>query len=238
MQVLVTGGAGFIGSFLADRLLAGGHGVRLLDNLDPQVHPAGRPAYLAPDAQLVIGDIRDRSRCRDVLDGIDAVVHAASAVGVAQSMYRVEHYVDVNVRGTATLLECLVERREPLIRLVMLTSMTQYREGLYRRASDGRHVRVPIRTEHGIRRRGWELVCPETEEVLEPVPIPEDAALLAQNVYALSKRHQEELAQSLGATYGFPVTCLRLFNVYGPRGRGPIGVEKRNGAFFRFVGSG
>jgi dTDP-L-rhamnose 4-epimerase len=125
--------------------------------------------------------------------------------------------VDTNVGGTAVLLEALAERRRPLARLVILTSMTGYGEGLYRRPRDGGLVRAPIRTEDDVRRHGWELHDPETHERLEPVPTPEDAALLAGNVYALTKRYQEELSLSLGRTYGFPVACLRLFNVYGPR---------------------
>jgi len=145
------------------------------------------------------------------------VVHAAAAVGVAQSLYQIEHYVDVNVRGAATLLQCLAERRRRLAKLIVLTSMTGYGEGMYRRPSDGRLLRVGIRTEAEIRRSGWEPVCPETAEPLEPVPTPEGAALLAQNVYALTKRYQEELALSLRAVYDFSVVCLRMFNVYGPR---------------------
>jgi dTDP-L-rhamnose 4-epimerase len=216
MQVLVTGGAGFIGSFLVDRLLTTGHQVRLLDNLDPQVHPHGRPSYLAPKAEFLLGDVRNRQDCTKALEGIDAVVHAAAAVGVAQSLYKVEHYVDVNVRGTATLLQCLAERQR-LAKLIVLTSMTGYGEGMYRRPSDGLLLRVSIRTEAEIRRSGWEPVCPETAEPLEPVPTPEGAAFLARNVYALTKRYQEELALSLRAVYDFPVVCLRMFNVYGPR---------------------
>jgi dTDP-L-rhamnose 4-epimerase len=217
VRILVTGGAGFIGSFLVDRFLASGHEVRILDSLDPQVHPGGTPARPPAGVELRAGDIRDRARCAEALAGVDVVVHAAAAVGVAQSLYRVEHYVDVNVRGTATLLECLAERREPLQRLVVLTSMTGYGEGLYRRPSDGRLMRVSVRTEADIQRGGWECRCPESGEELEPVGTPETAALMAGNVYALTKRYQEELALSLGAVYGFPVTCLRLFNVYGPR---------------------
>ena len=95
--------------------------------------------------------------------------------------------------------------------------MTSYGEGLYRRPSDGRPVRAAIRSEDDIARHGWEPVCAETGEALEPVPTPEDCALLARNVYALTKRWQEELALGLGTVYGFPVVCLRLFNVYGPR---------------------
>src|SRR5262249_1442273 len=162
-------------------------------------------------------DIRDRAACVAALEDVDAVVHCAAAVGVAQSLYRVEHYVDVNVRGTATLLECIAERGGRIAKLVVPTSMTGYGEGLSRRPSDGRLLRVGIRTEDDIVRHGWEPTCPETGEPLEPVPTPEDAALLACNVYALTKRYQEELCLSLGAVYGFPVVCLRLFNVYGPR---------------------
>ena len=217
MRVLVTGGAGFIGSFVVERLVALGHEVRVLDSLDPQVHPAGRPAYLSPRADFVPGDVRDPKRCDEAVDGVETVIHAAAAVGVAQSLYRVEHFVDVNVKGTATLLEAILRRRTPLRKLVVLASMTGYGEGVYRRPSDGRLLRTGIRAEDQIRRWGWEPVCPETGEPLVPVPTPEDAALLARNVYALTKRYQEELALSMGAVYGFPVVCLRLFNVYGPR---------------------
>jgi len=217
MRVLVTGGTGFIGSFVVDRLLALGHTVRVLDSLDPQVHPHGLPPYLSSETELLVGDIRDRGRCAEALEDVEVVVHAAAAVGVAQSMYRVEHYVDVNVKGTATLLQCIAERQRPLRKLVVLTSMTGYGEGAYRRLSDGRCLRVGIRTEEEIRRWGWEPACQETGEPLESVPTPEGSELLARNIYALTKRYQEELALSLGAVYQFPVVCLRMFNVYGPR---------------------
>ena len=217
MKVLVTGGAGFIGSFVVDRLLAAGCAVRVLDRLDPQVHPQGRPAYLPAAATLVVGDVRDRAACDAALADVDAVVHAAAAVGVGQSLYEIEHYVDVNARGTATLLEAISRRPAPLRKLVLFTSMTGYGEGVYRRPSDGALVRVGLRTAADIERGGWEPRCPDTGEVLEQAPTPESAALLARNVYALTKRWQEELAFSVGGVYGFPVVCLRLFNVYGPR---------------------
>jgi dTDP-L-rhamnose 4-epimerase len=213
-RVLVTGGAGFIGSFACERLLARGFSVRVLDNLDPQVHQA--PPSIAPGVELLQGDVRDPDTCTRALDGADVIVHGAAAVGVAQSLYQVRHYIDVNTTGTATLLEALAARQRPA-KLVMLTSMTGYGEGLYRRPSDGRLLRVASRTDADIDRSGWEPVCPETGEALAPHPTPEDAALLCRNIYALSKRHQEELALSLGATYGFQTVCLRLFNVFGPR---------------------
>jgi dTDP-L-rhamnose 4-epimerase len=217
MRVLVTGGAGFIGSFAVEALLARGHAVRVLDSLDPQVHGRDARPDMPSGVDFRHADVRDRAACASALEGVEAVVHCAGAVGVGQSLYRVEHYVDVNVRGTGTLLECLAERGGSFAKLVVPTSMTGYGEGLYRRPSDGRLLRVAIRSEDDIVRRGWEPTCPETGEPLTGEPTPEDVALLARNVYALTKRWQEELSLSLGAVYGFPVVCLRLFNVYGPR---------------------
>lgn len=216
-HILITGGAGFIGSFLTDRFLAHGWRVRLLDRLDPQVHPRGAPAYLPADAELRVGDVRDRAALHPALDGVDAVIHCAAAVGVAQSLYRVQHYIDTNAGGVAALLDALIERRQSLRKLVVLSSMTSYGEGLYRRPSDGALLRASVRSEEDIRRWGWDVVDSASGERLDPVPTPEDAALLAHNVYALSKRYQEDLALSLGRLYGIPTVCLRLFNVYGPR---------------------
>jgi dTDP-L-rhamnose 4-epimerase len=216
-RVLVTGGAGFIGSFIADRMIAEGYRVRLLDNLDPQVHPYGRPDYLKDEAELIVADIRDKTALTDAVREVDLIVHCAAVVGVGQSMYRVQHYADTNVGGTAALLEGIIERKEPLKKLIVFTSMTGYGEGVYRRPSDGSLLRIGVRSQSDVDRYGWEPVCPQTGEVLEPVPTPEDAALLATNVYALTKRYQEELVLSLGHTYHFPIVCLRLFNVYGPR---------------------
>ncbi len=217
MRILVTGGAGFIGSFLTESLLARGYSVTILDSLDPQVHPSGLPAYLPRDARLQVGDIRDREALCQTVENADAVVHCAAAVGVAQSLYQPYRFVDVNVGGTALLLELLAERKRRLSRLLIFTSMTGYGEGLYRRPSDGTLLRVGIRTEAEIQEHGWEPVHPENGEGLEPVPTPEEAMLMARNIYALTKRYQEELAFSLGQTFDFPVVCLRLFNVYGPR---------------------
>ena len=215
MKILITGGAGFIGSFMVERLIAEGHNVRILDNLDAQVHTNGEPVDISPEAESVIGDVRDAEALRAALDGVEVVVHCAAAVGVAQSLYRIRHYADVNVLGTANLLELL--STTPLHKLILFTSMTSYGEGVYMRPSDGKIMRPPIRTETDVRHHGWEMVCPETGEVLKPIPTPETAALEARNIYALTKRYQEELAFSVGGVFDFPVVCLRLFNVYGPR---------------------
>src|SRR3954463_3925956 len=130
-RILITGGAGFVGSHLADRLLERGHHVVALDNLSPQVHgpERRRPRYLDPQVELIVGDVRDRDAVTRALKSVDAVFHLAAAVGVGQSMYQVESYVDVNNRGTAVLLECLM--KQPVQRLVVASSMSLYGEGLY-----------------------------------------------------------------------------------------------------------
>src|SRR5690606_23595192 len=131
-HVLITGGAGFIGSHVVDELLEHGYAVRVLDNLTPQVHGpmARRPDYLDPRAELVVGDVRDVARVRRALDGVDLVVHLAAAVGVGQSMYQIREYVETNDVGTAVLLEELARRK--VTRLVVASSMSVYGEGRYR----------------------------------------------------------------------------------------------------------
>ena len=132
MRVLITGGAGFIGSHLADRLLADGHAVRVLDDLDPQVHTGGAwPEYLSDDTERVQGDVRDHAACARALDGVDSVVHFAAAVGVGQSMYEIERYVSINSIGCAVLLEEILERRDAIGKLVVASSMSIYGEGQY-----------------------------------------------------------------------------------------------------------
>jgi len=216
-RILITGGAGFIGSFLTDHFLSRGDDVRILDSLDPQVHPQGRPPWCHRDVELVQADVRDKAAVAAALAGVQVVVHCAAAVGVGQALYRIRHYVDTNVTGTATLLEAMVESGTSFRKLLIPTSMTSYGEGVYRRPSDGALLRIDVRTEEGVRLFGWEPVDPASGERLEPVPTAEDAELRARSVYAYTKRYQEELALSLGRVYGIPVVCLRLFNVFGPR---------------------
>lgn len=213
--VLVTGGAGFIGSHVADELLASGYGVRALDILEEQVHGAGvsRPDYLHPDVELVLGDVADREIVRRSLGGVDAVLHLAAAVGVGQSMYEIEHYTKVNNLGTAVLLQALVDR--PVRRLVVASSMSIYGEGLYRRR-DGAVVPAASRTLEQLRQSRWE---PEDRqgEPLTPAPTPEWKQPSLESLYALSKYDQERMCLLLGRAYGIPTVALRLFNVYGTR---------------------
>jgi dTDP-L-rhamnose 4-epimerase len=214
-RILITGGAGFIGSHLADELLAGGYDVRALDSLDPQVHGTAceRPDYLNPEVELAVGDVRDPSAVRRALRGVDAVYHFAAAVGVGQSMYEVARYTEVNNVGTAVLLEALAER--PVEQLVVASSMSLYGEGLYR-TSSGAIASGLDRTLEQLRRGDWE-VRDADGEVLTPVPTPEDKAPSLNSVYALSKYDQERLCLMLGRAYGMPTVALRFFNAYGPR---------------------
>ncbi len=197
-RVLITGGAGFIGSHLADTLLAAGYRVRALDNLDAQVHEgAARPEYLSPEVELVVGDVRDAAAVSRALDGVDAVVHLAARVGVGQSMYELAEYTGTNELGTAVLCEALLER--PVRKLLVASSMSVYGEGT-----------GAARSREQLERGDWEppggfAPTPETKQ-------PELAS-----VYALSKFQQERLCLLFGSAYGVPAVALRLFNTYGPR---------------------
>jgi len=215
MQILITGGAGFIGSHVADELLRRGHRVRALDNLAPQVHgPAStRPRYLSADVELVRGDVRDRVAVRRALDGVEAVYHFASAVGVGQSMYEIDHYTSVNNGGTAVLLQELIER--PVQRLIVASSMSLYGEGLYR-TSGGAIREGHERSLEQLKRADWEL-RDEDGEALEPVPTPESKSPSLSSIYALSKFDQERMCLMIGRAYGIPTIALRFFNVFGTR---------------------
>lgn len=213
-RVLITGGAGFIGSHLADSLLAAGYEVRALDNLCRQVHPTGRrPAYLDPDVELVVGDLRNPVTVERALRGVDAVVHLAAAVGVGQSMYQLKHYTDVNNIGTSVLLELLVD--SPVERLVAASSMSIYGEGLYRDEA-GTAIEAPERPLEQLRRKDW-TVRSSGGAPLQPVPTPETKQPALASLYALSKYDQERMCLMIGQAYGIPTTALRFFNVYGPR---------------------
>jgi dTDP-L-rhamnose 4-epimerase len=218
MKVLITGGAGFIGSHLADRLLADGHEVRALDNLDSQVHANGeRPEYLDGAVELQIGDVRDRDAARRALDGVDAVVHFAAAVGVGQSMYEIERYTSINAIGAAVLLEEALERRDAIQKLLVASSMSIYGEGQYRNPRTGESGLAPwIRPELQLAARQWDILGDDGTP-LEPEPTAETKPLRPTSIYAINKRDHEEMFLAIGAAYGLPAVALRFFNVYGER---------------------
>jgi dTDP-L-rhamnose 4-epimerase len=218
MRVLITGGAGFIGSHLADRLLADGNEVRALDNLDPQVHSAAeRPDYLDAEVELQVGDVRDHEAVGRALEGVDAVVHFAAAVGVGQSMYEIERYTSINAIGAAVLLEEAVERRDAIRKLLVASSMSIYGEGQYRNPRTGETGLAPwLRPETQLAARDWDLRA-EDSTPLEPEPTAETKPLRPTSIYAIGKRDHEEMFLAVGAAYGIPSVAFRFFNVYGER---------------------
>jgi len=214
-QILITGGAGFIGSHLADELLGHGYKVKVLDILGEQVHGEGRrrPAYLNRDVELIVGDVCDKEAVQRALKGVDAVYHFAAAVGVGQSMYEVAHYTRVNNLGTAVVLEALIEK--PVERFIVASSMSLYGEGLYTNHA-GEVCVGQERSLDQLRAGDWE-VRGADGAVLEPVPTPESKEPALASVYALSKYDQERMSLMIGRAYKIPVVALRFFNAYGPR---------------------
>ena len=224
MKVLVTGGAGFIGSHTTDLLVERGHEVLVIDNLDPQVHgpqPA-IPKWTAALAdrgkiQFVRGDVRDRDVMTRWVREVDAVIHLAAAVGVGQSMYQPHYYIDVNLSGTALLLELLANHNHRVRKLIVASSMSIYGEGAYDCVQCGVITRGVSRTLKQLTARDWEAKCPKCGTGLAPRPTDESKLIESSSIYAISKRVQEEMVLMLGTTYGIPSFALRYFNIYGPR---------------------
>jgi dTDP-L-rhamnose 4-epimerase len=216
-QILITGGAGFVGSHLADGLLDAGHRVRVLDDLTPQVHPVGPPDYLSTAVELMKGDVRDPNRLREALSGVDVIFHFAATVGVGQSMYEISRYMSVNTLGTAELLQTLLDTQHTPEKLIVASSMSIYGEGQYVCSQCGQAAYPSVRPVSQLKSGNWELHCTACSGVLAPVPTSETKPSELNSVYALSKRDQEELCLIYGRTYGIPVTALRFFNIYGTR---------------------
>jgi dTDP-L-rhamnose 4-epimerase len=211
--ILVTGGAGFIGRFVTEELLARGNRVRVLDSLIDQVHGVvDGSQMLNPEAELIRGDVRDKDAVASALKGVDSVIHLAAEVGVGQSMYEVERYTSTNDVGTAVLFEKLIDH--PVRRVVTASSMSIYGEGLYRDV-DGALVEDAER--HGLKDglSNWEPVDDEGRPLV-PVATPEWKRPALSSIYALNKYVQERTTHIMAAPYGMEGVCLRLFNVYGP----------------------
>ncbi len=216
MKILVTGGAGFIGSHLADALIQEGHTVRVLDNLEQQVHGGKKPDYLNPKAEYLWGDIRDRATLKQALSGIEAIFHLAAKVGIAQSMYEIESYVSSNVLGTSILLETVALERIPIQKLVVASSMSLYGEGAYRCPACG-PIAPPLRPGEQLQKQQWQMRCPRCKKEATAEPSTEEKPLSPTSIYAITKRDQEELSLAVGRSYGIPTVALRYFNTYGSR---------------------
>jgi dTDP-L-rhamnose 4-epimerase len=215
-RILITGGAGFVGSHTADALLAAGHEVRIFDNLTPQVHGDGKFSYIPEGAEFVLGDMRNKSEVEKAVQDRDVIFHLAAAVGVGQSMYQISEYTATNNLGTANLFQSILDTRSEPEKIVVASSMSIYGEGNYLCSHCG-EVAPSARPLNQMKEKQWETVCPHCREVLVPTPTREDKPLQCTSIYALSKKDQEEMTLIFGSTYQIPVVALRYFNIYGTR---------------------
>jgi len=214
MKILVTGGAGFVGSHLVDAL-AKKHEVVIYDNLEPQVHKSF-PEYLNNKAKFVREDIRNKAELKKAISDSEVIFHQAAMVGVGQSMYQIEKYMDVNTMGTAKLLDVLANEEHDVKKLIVASSMSIYGEGKYECSQCG-IVYPPLRSNEQLKKKEWEMKCPSCGRVVKPVPTDENKPLQPTSIYAISKKDQEEMCLAVGKAYGIPTVALRYFNIYGPR---------------------
>ena len=214
MKTLVTGGAGFIGSHLVQRLLEDGHEVVVLDSLESQVHQNSAPT-LPEGIDFFHGTVGNADLVDEALVGVDRVVHLAAAVGVGQSMYEIASYVRQNTMDTAIFLERLVQQAERPRRLVVASSMSIYGEGEYVCPTHDRVAPAP-RTDEQLASRRWECFCPQCGAELKAVGTAETKPLIPTSIYAITKRDHEEMCLVIGDAYEIPTVALRFFNVFGP----------------------
>jgi dTDP-L-rhamnose 4-epimerase len=212
MRVLVTGGAGFIGSHLVDRFLQEGFQVRILDNLDPRVHPHGRPPYLPSRAEFILGDITDRAVLSEALQGVDVVSHQAA---YQDYMLDFSRFFQVNTVGTALIYELIVQKKLPVKKIIVASSQAVYGEGQFSCREHGFFQPAP-RARQQLEKSQWEIECPLCQRPSQPCRLEEHYAN-PFNQYAVSKLAEERAALGLGWLHGIPTVALRYSNVQGPR---------------------
>jgi dTDP-L-rhamnose 4-epimerase len=218
-KVLITGGLGFIGMELARTLVRRGMTVRLLDNLNPQIHGLKPQADLGAvldkhHAEVMLGDVSQRGDWVRALRDVVAVVHLAAETGTGQSMYRIGDYTNTNVLGTALLLDVLANERHDVRKLLLASSRSVYGEGAYRCVHCGL-VYPPMRSLPSLLANQWEPSCPHCSSAIDPVATPETCATSPASVYAATKLAQEDLLRIVGNALGIPFLIYRLQNVYG-----------------------
>lgn len=219
MKILVTGGAGFIGSHVVDDLIEKGHDVTVLDNLEDQVHGRKKPGYLNRDAKFILGDVKSRKDWFKALRGKDVVIHLAAAVGISQSMYKPSHYIETNSVGTSNMYEILLEKndiREKIKKIIIPSSKTIYGEGTYKCPKCG-IIYPGIRDRQQLEKSDWEVKCPSCGVQAEPVGTREDKPVNPLSIYALSKYGAENVSLSYGFSLSIPTFVFRGFSIYGPR---------------------
>lgn len=212
----MTGGCGFVGSHLVDRLVQDGHRVRVYDVLEPQVHGRKSPSFLNKDAEYVFADLRDQRKLKKSLQDIEVVFHEAAQVGVGQSMYEIDRYVSQNASGTGILLDIFLRTSKRIRKLIVASSMSVYGEGAYRCLHCG-IVAPPVRSLRQLAKNQWEVFCPSCRRTLDPVATQEEKMPAPTSVYAITKLFQEQLCLTVGRAYRIPTVALRYFNIYGPR---------------------
>lgn len=212
-RALVTGGAGLIGSHVADLLQREGWTVRILDNLEPQTHRKGKPAWIANDLQFIEGDVRDRETMAATLQDIDVVFHQAAYGGY---MPEIAKYVHVNSFGTAQMLEVIREQKLPIKKIVVASSQAVYSEGAAMCPEHGL-VFPNVRPIEQLRMGDWSVHCPICDAATASAPTPENAPVGGETVYGLTKVDQEKLTLLWGKQTGIPTVALRYSCTYGPR---------------------
>jgi len=219
MKVLVTGGAGFIGSHTVDLLVNEGYKVRIVDSLIEQVHKGKKPSYLNKDAEFILGDVSNGNNWKRWLDGVEIVIHLASMTGLGQSMYKPSDYCISNIDGTARLFESLIKNtkiRKNIKKIIVASSKTIYGEGAYKCSEHGM-IFPPLRTIEQLNKKDFELHCPHCSKVMQTMPIPEEKPPNCLSAYAITKYATENLAMIYGPTLNISTVAFRYFSVFGPR---------------------
>lgn len=217
-KILITGGAGFIGSHLVDFLIERGDDIIVFDNLEEQVHgKIGKPPeYLNKNIKFLKGNLANYENLYSAVKDVEIIFHLAAAVGVGQSMYQISKYIEYNTMGTANILDILVNKKHNVKKLIIASSMSIYGEGKYKCESCG-DMYPKLREINDLKADFWEFKCKNCGKQLTPLPTDEEKPLDSTSIYAMSKKHQEKMSLLIGETYGIDTTALRLFNVYGSR---------------------
>jgi dTDP-L-rhamnose 4-epimerase len=212
-KILVTGGAGLIGSHIVDLLHEKNYDVKILDNLEKVTHLNGKPEWITDDTEFILGDIRNKKDWEKALLGVDAVFHEAAWGGFAPEISKM---TETNITGVALMFEAIREKKYPVKKIVVASSQAVYGEGKYRCRTHG-NIHPPLRSVNQLQAKKWEVKCPRCRKELKPLPIDEDTTLDVTGAYSISKLAEEKLSIALGKEFNIPTVALRYSLTYGPR---------------------